>query len=134
MHTRSLLLGAAALLALVGGSPAADAPAAYDPRQAFAESDTDHSGAVDRRELYDRSVEVFFLADANRDRVLVAEELRRLPHRDDLARGDANHDGRLTIDEYVRVRDLEFESADRDKDGVLSVDEVVAAYEVGERP
>jgi len=43
---------------------------------------------------------------------------------------DSNHDGRITLNEFLRVRELDFEAADRDKDGVLSLDEVVLIYEV----
>ena len=115
---------------LVAAAPAAAEPAAYDPRAAFTQSDTDHSGAVDRRELNDRAVEVFFHADADKDGFLGLAEYRALPHGGELTVADGNRDGRLSVSEYVRVRDLEFESADRDKDGELTVDEVVAAWEV----
>jgi Ca2+-binding EF-hand superfamily protein len=124
--------GALLLVALsIAVAAGADAPGTYDPRSAFSQSDTDHSGAIDRRELYDRSVEVFYHADDNKDGVLVVEEFRDLPRGDDLKPGDSDRDGRLTVNEYVRIRDLEFESADGDKDGELTVDEVVEAWKGG---
>lgn len=124
--------GVLLLVALViAVSAGADAPGTYEPRSAFSQSDKDRSGAVDRRELYDRVVEVFYFADDNKDGFLVVEEIRDLPHGDDLKAGDSDRDGRLTVNEYVRVRDLEFEAADGDKDGELTVDELVEAWKGG---
>lgn len=128
MSTARLSLLAVAGL-LLAGAARADGPGSYNPRTAFSQSDTDRSGAVDRRELYDRCVEVFYHADGDKDGFLVVEESRRLPHIDDLKRGDSDRDGRLSVNEYVRIRDLEFEAADGDKDGELTVDEVVEAWQ-----
>ena len=114
---------------LMATAALADGPGSYNPRTAFSQSDTDRSGAVDRRELYDRCVEVFYHADGDRDGFLVVEEARRLPHVADLKTGDSDRDGRLSVNEYVRLRDLEFEAADGDKDGELTVDEVVEAWQ-----
>jgi Ca2+-binding EF-hand superfamily protein len=127
---RAIRCAILAAVLVIGAAAHAGTPVPYEPRQAFAEADRDHNGVISRQELCDRAVEVLYSADANKDGFLSVEELALLPHQGDLAAGDANHDGRLSVDEYVRLRDLEFEDADRDKDGVLTVEEVVAAYEV----
>jgi hypothetical protein len=129
MTRASTLLLAAALLGATTAAGAAGAPPIYDPRGAFAETDVDKSGAVDQREFYERTVEVFYHADANKSGALDAAELARLPHPEPMAAADSTRDGTVTIDEFVRVRELSFEDADRNKDGVLSVDEVVAVFE-----
>ncbi len=123
------------LLALAGAmltaaTARAAEPSSYDPRAAFAESDTGRDGSIDRGEFYNRINEVFYRADANKDGYLVSEEIARLTFPDDMKTADSNHDARISVHEFIRVRDLDFESADRNKDGVLTVDEVVGAYEV----
>lgn len=115
------------------GSVSAEAETAetkYDPRAAFAETDTTADGAIDRQEFYVRVVEVFYRADTNKDGFLAADEVALLTFPDDMRKADSNRDGRISVHEFVRIRDLDFEEADRDKDGLLSIDEVVGAYEV----
>ncbi len=121
----------AARLALVGSLARAEAPApTYDPRAAFAESDTNHDGAVDHGEFHARIVEVFYSADADKNGFLDATELRRLTFPEDFTANDKDRDGRVAMREFLRVRFADYDAADKDGDAVLSVDEVVAAYEV----
>jgi len=98
----------------------------YDPRAAFAEADTNHDGVVDHEEFHERIVEVFYSADANKDGVLDAVELKQLTFPDDFKKDPA---GRVTLREFLRVRFHDYDVADKNHDGVLSLDEVVAAYE-----
>ena len=125
---------AVAALVLAGafarGTTAADmAPPAYDPRAAFAETDTDKNGVVDRGEFNARIVEVFYFADSDKDGTLTPEEQKRLVFPEDFKTVDKNSDGRLTLREFLRVRFVDFDVADTNEDGVLSVEEVVAAFE-----
>jgi Ca2+-binding EF-hand superfamily protein len=113
-----------------GGAWAADvAPPAHDPRAAFAETDTDKNGVVDRGEFNARIVEVFYFADTDRDGTLTPEEQKRLVFPEDFKAVDKDGDGRLTLREFLRVRFADFDVADTNEDGVLSVEEVVAAFE-----
>jgi len=124
------LLAATAAL-LVGVSARAEEPQAkYEPRAAFAETDTNKDGAIDQPEFYSRIVEVYYHADGNKDGYLVEEEIGRLTFPDDMKTADTNGDGRISLNEFVRVRELDFQSADGNKDGTLSVEEVVEVYEV----
>jgi Ca2+-binding EF-hand superfamily protein len=110
-------------------SAAEPAPPAHDPRAAFAETDTDENGVVDRGEFNARIVEVFYFADTDKNGTLTPEEQKRLVFPEDFKAADKDSDGRLTLREFLRVRFAEFDVADTNEDGVLSVEEVVAVFE-----
>lgn len=121
----------AAGLALAGTLVHADEQAkTYDPRAAFAESDTNHDGVVDHEEFHARIVEVFYSADANKDGFLDATELKQLAFPEDFTANDKDRDGRVAMREFLRIRFDDYDVADKNGDGVLSIDEVVAVYEV----
>jgi Ca2+-binding EF-hand superfamily protein len=117
----------AAALATCSPASADDSAKKYDPRAAFAESDTNHDGVVDHEEFQERIIEVFYHADTNKDGVLDAVELKQLTFPDDFKKDPA---GRVTLREFLRVRFRDYDVTDKDHDGVLSLDEVVAMYEV----
>ena len=124
-------LVAAAITLFAAIAARADEPAAkYDPRTAFKEADSNGDGTIDRWEFYNRIVEVFYHADADKDGYLSREEIARLTFPDDMQNADSGHDGRISLNEFLRVRELDFETADRNKDGVLSLQEVIDIYEV----
>ena len=129
MRTPSILLLAALVGLPVATVRGEDRPAAYDPRAAFAESDTNRDGAVDHEEFHERMVEIFYRADANKDGFLDPTELVTLVFPEDFTTNDKDRDGRVAMREFLRVRFRDFTAADRDDDGVLSVDEVVRIYE-----
>ena len=116
-----ILAGSAAL--------AADADRKNDPRAAFAETDTNHDGFVDHEEYHVRIVEVFYAADANKDGFLDPTELKQLAFPDDFREDDKDKNGRVSLREFLRVRFADFPKADKDDDGMLSIDEVVTTWE-----
>jgi hypothetical protein len=122
------LLVAVAAAAARAGQPAAT-PTLGDPRAAFAETDRNHDGVVDHEEFQERLVEVFYFADADKNGVLDAGELQRLPFGDDFRRDDKDADGTVTLHEFLRVRFKDYDAADANHDGVLELDEVVTTYE-----
>lgn len=129
------ILIVAAWLVLAGSFAGADDQAKkYDPRVAFAEADTNHDGVIDHEEFHERIVEVFYSADGNKDGFLDAVELKRLTFPDDFTADDKDRDGRVSMREFLRVRFRDYEAADTDDDGVLSLDEVIVAYEGKKRP
>ena len=119
----------AALVAAGSTVLAADASPKHDPRAAFKETDTNGDGVVDHEEYHVRIVEVFYFADANKDGVLDPTELKRLAFPEDFAVDDKDANGRVSLREFLRVRFVDFTKTDTDGDGVLSVDEVVSAWE-----
>ena len=130
MRTPALLIALTCALA-AGPARAADAPAAPRPdaRGAFAETDRNGDGVIDHEEYQERLVEVFYFADANKDGTLDAVELKALVFPDDFRTDDRNADGRVSLREFLRVRFHDYDAADTDHDGVLTVEEVVVTYE-----
>lgn len=124
---------ASATLVLTRGAWAQEQGKSYDPRAAFAATDTNKDGAIDIEEFHVRLVEVFYNADTNKDGFLTIDEYGRLPFSGEFKEADANGDGRISLPEFVRIRFRQFEEADSNQDAQLTVDEVVTAYE-GRKP
>ena len=129
MRTIPVWILLAATVGLAGGAPAQEPPKPYDPRAAFAETDKNGDGQIDRQEFADRIIDVFYIADTNKDGFLVVEEYARLPYSGVFKAADSTGDGHLTLHEFERIRFTQFDDADTNRDGTLSVDEVVAVYE-----
>lgn len=106
------------------------APAAADDRldQQLSNTDTNHDKRIDQTEYRRRMVEVFYLADDNKDGLLVIEELREQePVSDEaFANADKNHDGKLSMQEFIEYRMIDFSKADTNGDGILTIDEIEA--------
>jgi Ca2+-binding EF-hand superfamily protein len=120
-----------ALLALLAAPALAKDPApSHDPRAAFAETDTNKDDRIDREEFHHRVVEVFFHGDHDKDGYMTREELiAAVVFPEDFVGSDRDKDGRISLYEFVQVRFATFDEVDTDDDGLLSVDEVVGAFE-----
>lgn len=118
----SLAVGCLLSLATV---PQAGAQAA---KQAFSTSDLDKDDKIDRAEYQRRMVEVFYFADRNKDGVVTIDEIAAIETVDDKAFKAADRDGngKLSVNEFVAYRMIQFDEADTNKDGVLTVEEVEA--------
>ena len=124
-----LLTASLGLCAAAAAQTPAPAPA-YDPRAAFAETDTNRDGAVDYHEFVERITEVYYFSDTDKDGQLEpGEGVTVLVISGNLLGADGNGDGHLTVHEFLRVRLQNFNAADTNKDGLLSVDEVVTVYQ-----
>ncbi|HME73878.1 MAG TPA: EF-hand domain-containing protein [Myxococcota bacterium] len=125
-----LPLLALALLALAAPAGRTEEKPSYDVRAAFAQADENGDGVIDRAEFIDRTVEVFYAADANKDGYLSPEELEHgVLNPQDFKHADRNGDGRISLSEFLWARDALFDEADTNGDGVLQLDEVVNIYE-----
>jgi Ca2+-binding EF-hand superfamily protein len=130
MKARSTLLFVTVLALGVSAARAPVAAPAYDPKAAFAQSDENGDGRVDRAEFQARLMEIFFQGDVDKDGFLSREELIvAVSFPDDFRNGDTNHDGKLSMHEFSRVRSGTFDASDADGDGLLSVEEVTAVWE-----
>jgi Ca2+-binding EF-hand superfamily protein len=121
-----------ALGALLASSASAQAPQqrAYDPHQAFVESDKNKDGFIEMSEFVERINDVYFLGDTNKDGKLSKDEYDAIVViREDYTIVDKNGDGVISESEFVAARVPLFEKADTDKDGKLSEQEIKAAYE-----
>jgi Ca2+-binding EF-hand superfamily protein len=127
-------LAAALVLAVALGfaaaAPAADDAPTHDPKVAFAETDENQDGRIDRPEFVARLVEIFFHGDRDKDGSLTVAELEvvvRFP--EDFRSADTSGDGKLSMAEFLRARAGSFDEADADADGMLSLEEVVVVFE-----
>ncbi len=102
----------------------------HDPRAAHAEADRNGDGYIDREEFHQRMVEIFFHGDRDKDGYMSYEEIDRVVVvTEDWSRVDTNRDDRIALYEFIRVRFVDFDEVDTDQDGLLSVEEVAAAFE-----
>ena len=102
-----------------------------DPRVAFAETDQNGDGRVDREEFHHRMVEIFFHGDRDKDGFMTPAELAgAVEFPKDFDGADRDADGRISLYEFIQVRFATFDEVDVDHDGLLSVEEVVEAYQV----
>jgi Ca2+-binding EF-hand superfamily protein len=120
-----LLMTMALLSATLVG---AQGPPRLTRQQLMAFADTDGDGTIDRLEFLERMREAFFFLDANKDGFLTLEEYQRLEGADPrgFARADRNHDGKLSLTEFLEAVNADFDAADTNHDGVLDDEEVKA--------
>jgi len=120
---RPLMLALASLL--LAGSAIAQpaAPTSEDVNRAFRETDRNGDGKIGREEFHQRTVEVFYFLDTNRDGYLVVGEIAVIPV--ELFRGaDRDGDGKLSLQEYLNARFKNFEAMDANGDGVVTREEL----------
>lgn len=121
----SRLIPLAAAVLFFQGAAVAPARAA-DPAEDFAITDRNSDGFIDRGEFYERMVEQYFFADADRDGRLVPAELAGVPA--EVFKGaDRDGDGALSLPEFTEAREADFGKADANRDGLLSRAEAEAA-------
>jgi hypothetical protein len=126
MEMRALALLALGIYLLVGGAHAGAEEAAEveGPRAAHERTDANGDGQVDHQEYVHRIVDVFYLADGDRDGALVLVEYPRV-RIGSFETSDLNGDGKVTLHEFLEATIVVFRAADVDDDGLLSVEEVV---------
>jgi len=112
------LLAALALLA-----PAARAlPTAAQIKTAFAALDTTANDGINAEEWDRASFALFHAADKNNNDFIDAAELPASGiAQDTFLRADTNHDGRLSVAEFMELRRTLFQIADIDRDENLSL-------------
>jgi Ca2+-binding EF-hand superfamily protein len=129
MNARAILIVAVGLVLVGLPLRAEEAANKHDPRVAFKETDANLDGVIDHAEFQQRMTEVFFSADRNKDGFLDPTELKQLAFPEDFTAEDKDKNGRVSTHEFFRVRFHDYDLADTDHDGELSLDEVVAAFE-----
>jgi len=126
---RSTAFIATSLLALGAFAARAEQAPDYDVKAAFTQTDQNHDGAIEIDEYYDRLVDIFFLGDANKDGFLTEEEfVKVVVIKEDFTSVDKSGEGKLSRQEFVSARLPHFIAIDTDKDGSLSLVEVEAAF------
>jgi hypothetical protein len=92
-----------------------------DPIKLF---DTDTDGTPDLAEVKKAGSALFAKLDRDQDGTLDKRELAGRLSARELAAADPDHDGTLTVDEYLAVVEQRFNAADPDKDGTLDAKEL----------
>jgi hypothetical protein len=126
----AMRLAAAAIATGVLIAPAGAQQASQEGvRKAFAEADANRDGYLNIDEYVGHVILVFKGADRNGDGFIVASEaVAHNPTHNpaDFTKADRNGDGRLSMGEVVAAKIIIFFDVDSNKDGVLTVDEVLA--------
>ena len=94
-----------------------------DTRAWVKKYDRNHDGKLDRDEFYQAVVDAFFLRDKDKDGYLAMSELteaspealRAVKHKDS---------ARISLQEYINALFKDFDAADTDGDGLLTVEEI----------
>ena len=123
---RSLVLGTAAFGLLLVAAASPNSARGQEEGEPFGLTDYDKNGRIDRQEYQKRMVDVFYFADRDKNGVVTVEELAVIEEVDQAAfrAADKNRDRRLTVEEFVAYRMIDFDAADKNNDGVLTYDEV----------
>jgi Ca2+-binding EF-hand superfamily protein len=118
------------IAAVVTGTAAYSVAAEQMTREeVMATADKNHDGRIDREEYNQRLIEVFFFADIDKDGKLSFTELQAVVVDADPQRfkaADSDGDGKLALYEYLYVLHGDYTAADKNRDGVLDLEEVAA--------
>lgn len=122
------MLVAAAGAVLFSADIGAQQPSSDAVRKAFAEADANKDGVLNIDEYIANVIYVFRQADTNRDRFIVEAEAKAFSTNFDAAlfkAADRNGDGKLSVGEVVAAKVIDYFEIDANRDGVLTVDEVL---------
>jgi len=118
---------AAALLALAPVTPAKAEMTELEI--IFIKADQDGDLVLNKGEVLLIAITQFSLADSDRDNMLEKQEVGDLASDPEFSDNDANKDGGLSIEEVIEEKLADFKSADTNSDGVLTIIEVKKFYE-----
>jgi hypothetical protein len=91
-------------------------------------ADQNDDAALSKAEVLKIAIEQFSIADIDGDGMLEAEEAEEVKGDAEFSDNDADKDGSLSIDEMIVEKLADFASIDGNKDGFLSLEELQAAY------
>jgi Ca2+-binding EF-hand superfamily protein len=116
-------LAASALGLLLTGLAAAQTRSDLDTKTWVKEHDKNADGALDREEFFQAVVEAFYFRDKYKTGYLAIEELKEASP-EMLSAVKRKDRDKLSLQEYVNAMFRDFEAADTDKDGLLTVEEI----------
>lgn len=105
----------------------AQSPQPLTRQQIIESADRNKDGRIGRVEFLERMKEAFFFIDNDKDGyVTIVEYQQRLQGADPrrVAAADRNKDGKLSIDEFLKIISGDFDAADRNDDGVIDEQEI----------
>jgi len=118
-------LSATLTLGLVAGAAPASAQTSpiRDVRTWVKNYDWNGDGKIDRGEFHQAAVDAFFLRDKDKSGYLAISELKEASP-ETIKAVKRKSDARISLEEYVNALFKDFEAADADGDGLLTVDEI----------
>jgi Ca2+-binding EF-hand superfamily protein len=96
-------------------------------KQVMETADRNKDSRIDRVEFLNRMKEAFFFIDVDKDGyVTIIEYQRSIQGADQrqVTAADRNKDGKISMDELLKIVSGDFDAADRNDDGVLSEEEI----------
>ncbi len=126
---KNVLFGAvaAALLALAPVTPVKAEMS--DLEIIFVKADQNGDLVLNKGEVLLIAIAQFNLIDSDRDGLLEKQEVGDLASDPEFSDNDANKDGALSIEEVITEKLADFKAADTNSDGVLTIIEVTKFYE-----
>jgi len=98
-------------------------------KQVIESADANQDGRIGRVEFLNRMKEAFFFVDVDKDGNVTVVEYQRSVQGADAGRfaaADRNKDGRISMDEVLKAISADFDAADKNDDGVLDDEEIKA--------
>jgi Ca2+-binding EF-hand superfamily protein len=121
-----VLAAALALGVFLAPGPArAQTTPAPDLRAWVKKYDKNRDGKLDRGEFHQAAVDAFFLRDKDKNGYLAISELKEASP-EAIKAVKRKNDARISLEEYVNALFKDFEAADTDGDGLLTVEEIEA--------
>lgn len=126
---KKIFMGAAAA-AMLAFAPITPAKAEMsDLEVLFVKVDQDGDLVLNKGEVLVIAIRQFNLSDSDRDGMLEKEEVGDLASDPEFLDNDENKDGALSIEEVITEKLADFKTADTNNDGVLTVIEVKKYFE-----
>ncbi len=91
-------------------------------------ADQNDDSVLSKAEVLRIAVEQFAIADTDGDGMLEAAEASEMATDAEFSDNDSDKDGSLSIEEMIEEKLADFTSIDKDGDGFLSLDELNATY------
>jgi Ca2+-binding EF-hand superfamily protein len=97
-------------------------------KQILESADINRDGRIGRIEFLERMKEAFYFIDADKDGFLVLAEYQLIQVGDPkrFVAADRNKDGKLSLDEFLKITSEDFDAADKNDDGVIDEEEMKA--------
>jgi len=96
--------------------------------RAFILADKDGDDLVGKPEFIQVVMTHFSKTDTNKNNLIEKGEIGDLAKNPEFSDGDANKDGSLSVEEVIAEKLQDFKAADTNKDGALNVDEAMKFY------